>query len=324
MPGEPPRVRNHSEPRVVAVIVAYNRCDLLRQALDALGAQTRAPDAVVVIDNASTDSTATVARTHAVVTESVTLPRNTGGAGGFAAGIARAVNHHAAEAVWIMDDDTVPEPRALAALLEARRSYPGVPAVLASRVEWIDGREHPMNTPRTRIGVRRSYHDHARAAGARQIRTASFVSILLDAGAVKEEGLPIADYFLWNDDFEYTARLLRHRVGLHVPASRVRHLTKTFGSSDVDPGPRFFNEVRNKVWVFTRSPAFRPCERVLFSAATAARWIRTFRSSRDRQALLGHLRDGLLAARTPPRSTREVLAGTAVEFDVAAVEGAHG
>ena len=31
------------------------------------------------------------------------------------------------------------------------------------------------------------------------------------------------------------------------------HKTKTFGSTDADPGERFFYEVRNKVWLFTRS-----------------------------------------------------------------------
>ena len=55
---------------------------------------------------------------------------------------------------------------------------------------------------------------HAALAGARQIRTASFVSILLDARAVREISLPRTSYFLWNDDFEYTSRILRGRVGL--------------------------------------------------------------------------------------------------------------
>lgn len=57
------------------------------------------------------------------------------------------------------------------------------------------------------------------------------MSILINAEAVRECGLPMADYFLWNDDFEYTARLLRHHEGFYVPASRVRHLTRAFGDS---------------------------------------------------------------------------------------------
>ena len=45
-------------PRVVAVVVTYNRRDLLLEALTAVLGQTRAPDAVIVVDNASTDGTA--------------------------------------------------------------------------------------------------------------------------------------------------------------------------------------------------------------------------------------------------------------------------
>src|SRR5699024_1089872 len=45
-----------SSQRVVAVVVTYNREELLQQCLDGLAAQERLPDAVVVIDNASTDA----------------------------------------------------------------------------------------------------------------------------------------------------------------------------------------------------------------------------------------------------------------------------
>ena len=45
-------------PRVIAVVVTYNRRDLLTEALSAVLGQTRAPDTVIVIDNASTDGTA--------------------------------------------------------------------------------------------------------------------------------------------------------------------------------------------------------------------------------------------------------------------------
>ncbi len=312
--------------RVVAVVVAWNRRDLLSRNLDALGAQERPPDAVVVVDNASTDDSAAVASAHPVVTEVVSMPVNTGGAGGFAAGIARAVVGHGADLVWIMDDDTVPMPGALAALLNAQGRYPGPGrvAVAASRADWHDGAEHPMNTPRTRFGVRADARRAAGSVGARPVRSASFVSILLDADAVRADGLPVAAYFLWNDDFEYTSRLLRRRVGLYVPASRVHHLTKVFGASDADPGPRFHNEVRNKVWLFTRSRAFGPFERVLYAGSTVLRWGRTLARSRDRRALLGHGARGLRDGLRPPATNAEVFAGTPVAGDVAALERRRG
>lgn len=301
---------------VVAVVVAYNRRELLSQTLDGLLAQSVRPDGVVVIDNASTDGSGELARAHALAPHVITLPTNTGGAGGFAAGIAVAVAEHGAEAVWIMDDDTIPQPGALEALLAARDAYPGDVAICASQAVWHDGREHPMNAPRERPGVSRELREHAAAVGAVQIRSASFVSILIDARAVREDGLPIADYFLWNDDFEYTSRLLKNRVGLYVPESRVLHATKEFGGSAFNPGSRFYNEVRNKAWLFRRSGALSGLEKTLYGGRTALRWVSLLVRSPERGELVGLARRALADAKAAPRSNAEVFVGTAIEAAV--------
>ena len=311
-PGNPPRI--------VAVVVAWNRCELLTQCLDGLAGQTRPADAVIVVDNASTDGSGDIARDHPVVTEVITMPTNTGGAGGFTTGIAAAIARQRADGIWIMDDDTVPTSTALQALLDTARLYPRELAVLASRADWSDGREHPMNTPRTRLDASPREKADAARLGCRPIRSASFVSILINAEAVRECGLPMADYFLWNDDFEYTARLLRHHEGLYVPASRVRHLTRAFGDSGADPGPRFYQEVRNKVWLFTRSRALTRWEKLIYGASTLRRWAHTLRTSGNRRVLSRGLRTGLRAGlRAGPRSNGRVLAGTPAESDIEAL-----
>jgi len=307
--------------RITAVVVAYDRRDLLVEALDALAAQTRPLDDVVVIDNASHDDSAVVAAAHPVGAEVLTLARNTGGSGGFAAGIAHAVAR-GADLVWLMDDDTIPTPTALAELLAARDAYPGPVALLGSRVVWHDGRDHPMNTPRRRPGASAEQIAHAREAGALPVRSSSFVSMLVDSRAIRHHGLPVADYFIWNDDFEYSARLLRRGTGLHVPASVVEHRTKTFGATDADPGARFYYEVRNKLWMLLWSRALSPAERVLYLGASLRRWVRTFLRSSDRGTLreagARGLRDGLT---TRPRPTEAVLAGLGpVSEDVAVVD----
>ncbi|MFC6933555.1 glycosyltransferase [Actinomadura yumaensis] len=119
-PGEAgPAGRPPGAPRVAAVVVTYERRELLTEALGALAAQTAPPAVVIVVDNASTDGTADLVRERFASADLVELSRNTGGAGGFAAGTARALELDA-DLIWLMDDDTVPEPGALAALLEAR------------------------------------------------------------------------------------------------------------------------------------------------------------------------------------------------------------
>ncbi len=109
------------------------------------------------------------------------------------------------------------------------------------------------------------------------------MSVLVDAAVCRQRGLPRADYFLWNDDFEFTTRLLRGNTGLLCPASVAVHKTKTFGATDVDPGERFFYEVRNKIWTL-RTNSLGPPERVLYGGATVRRWARTYLKSSDRRA----------------------------------------
>lgn len=314
--------------RVTAVLVAYNRRELLQQSLAALAAQSRPVDRLVVVDNASDDGSVEAAAEMLEAwgerARHIQLTENTGGAGGFATGIAAAVVEDDTDWVWVMDDDTVPGPDALAGALETHERYraqgPDDLAVMGSRVIWTDGADHPMNTPKAKIRASPAERGRAASVGAMEIRSISFVSAFLRASRVRELGLPIADYFLWNDDFEYSARLLRGARGLYVPASVVTHRTVKRGSSDQDPGPRFYFEVRNKLWVFRRSAALLPWEKLLYSAATARRWFRTFRASTERAQLRDCLRRGWNDGwRRAPRSSRDVLRGAGVPVDVMVV-----
>jgi len=305
-------------PRVVAVVVAYNRRDLLAEVLSALAAQRHPLARVVVVDNASTDDSADVVRAAGELVDLVPLERNTGGAGGFAAGMAVALDRHAPDWLWLMDDDTVPAEDALEAMLAAVAASEFVAA--GSRVVWTDGTEHPMNTPRAKPFVSRDERAAAERRGGIPIRSTSFVSMLVRADVVREVGLPIADYFIWNDDFEYSTRVLRGRRGIHVPGSVVVHKTKVLGSTDVDPGARFYYEVRNKLWMFRHSRSLSPFEKLVYGGSSVLRWIRTFLRSDDRAVLRDGWRRGRHdGMRFRPRPNADALAGLGEASDAVRV-----
>jgi GT2 family glycosyltransferase len=250
-----------SKERVHAVVVTRNRRDLLAGCLDALAAQSRPPDGILVVDNASTDGTAEWLRARFPGVEVLSLAENGGSSGGFSAGIAASLDG-GSRWLWLLDDDSAPDPTALERLLEARDGAPPGhdPVVLASKVVWTDGRPHPMNIPN--IDLRRwPVLLAAPENGTLPLRWASFVSLLLRADAVARHGLPLTQYFVWFDDVEYTARILREERGLYVPSSRVEHRTAEAYETVEGTGERFFFAVRNRVYLL-RSPSLTRVEKL--------------------------------------------------------------
>jgi glycosyltransferase involved in cell wall biosynthesis/GT2 family glycosyltransferase len=249
-------------PSVCALIVSYNRLEQLRECIRAVLAQTRVPERIVVIDNASEDGTYDAIRLEFPQLEVLHLQVNTGPAGGFSKGFERALQS-GLEYVWTLDDDCVPEPDALEVLLQTLVSFPkeSRPRLLSSYVIWKDGTAHPMNRPVFGISWRQRER-WARRDGLASVRATSFVSTLISLQSVAEHGLPWAAYYFWNDDVEYTARLLRDAQGYAVPNSKVMHLSSRPYVPLDDRSGRYFYEVRNKLWMVRFSNAWSLPERI--------------------------------------------------------------
>ncbi|WP_353067129.1 hypothetical protein [Arcanobacterium hippocoleae] len=148
------------------------------------------------------------------------------------------------------------------------------------------------------------------------IRTCSFVGPLLSADAIREVGLPIADYFLWNDDFEYTARILRKRIGFYIDSARVEHRTKTFGNSATSPNKRFFNEVRNKLWMYRFSNSLTLFEKILYGGKTTLRWLKLLITAPDRKDLAKYFLQGCKSALQRPQTNLHLFEHTPAFIDV--------
>ena len=170
-----------------------------------------------------------------------------------------------ADLVWLMDDDTVPSADGSREPGAAHMSdYPdAAPAAVASRVLWLDGRDHPMNTPRVRPGSSRRgtsrLPQRSDAYPCGRHRSSPCLSRVLRPSV--RWGCPRRTSSSGTTTSSSAPELLRDRVGLYCPASRVEHRTTSFGSTDRDPGDRFYFEVRNKIWTFTRSAGLRPRRR---------------------------------------------------------------
>jgi GT2 family glycosyltransferase len=248
--------------KLCVVVVTYNRKELLKCCLNALLQQAYRPNKILVVNNASTDGTTEILELEFPQIEVLKLAKNLGGAGGFHEGIKRAYSD-GFDWLWLMDDDSIPEPDALAELFSAYYRFDPAdrPRLLASKVVWLDDSLHSINIPQVKTS------DPEKALLAAQhstlsIRYATFVSLLLHRSLIEQYGLPIADYFIWSDDIEYTARILRNEFGVAVPRSIVLHKTASKHTHLNDAGFRYYYHIRNNIWMLIHSDAWSRNERI--------------------------------------------------------------
>ncbi len=218
--------------RVVAVVVTFNRLDLLQRLISRLR-EVPEVDEILVVDNASIDGTgewlgglATLAGASSSTTGRLlhrTLSENLGGAGGFHHGLGWAVERDA-DLVWLMDDDGLPDPDCLEILLRRREDFDFWGPVVVDE-KRPDRLVFPIRLP----GSTRVVHDMAdvrRAAtdGVIADVVIPFNGVLVARELVERIGLPREEFFIWGDDHEY--RLRAERAGGRVATlvdAQVRH-----------------------------------------------------------------------------------------------------
>ncbi len=220
MPDDP-----RTTPRIVAVAVTFNRRDLVTRLVTETGRGTVLPDEIQVVDNASTDDTVEVLRglESPVPVTVVELGRNTGGAGGFHAGLAAALER-GADLVWMMDDDGAPAPDCLELLLPHMADHDFVgPAVVAEQDE--SRLCFPIRLPgRTRVVHRMADVEATAVGGLVADVVIPFNGVLVTRELVERIGLVREEFFIWGDDVEYLWRARRAGARIAtVVAARFRH-----------------------------------------------------------------------------------------------------
>ncbi len=210
---------------VAVVVVTHNRADLLIGMLDGLAAQTRAPDAVIVVDNGSTDHTADVLAARLAGTDlalEVIAQDNVGGAGGFHRGV-RAAYDAGHDRIWLMDDDVVPAPDCLAALMAVdedcliavREDLAG--ALVEKAATDFDLR-NPLAIRPKRASVDSTYADRASMPALVEVQNVAFEGFMVRRSVVEEIGFPDPTFFIFYDDVDFAVRA--REAGRHVWAVR--------------------------------------------------------------------------------------------------------
>lgn len=209
--------------KVIAVIVTYNRKELLKESINALLSQDYDNCDVLVVDNASTDGTKDYIKDE-LKNKKVhycNTGANLGGAGGFNWGIKEAYKI-GCDYIWIMDDDCIVRKDSLIALIDADKKLDGDYGFLSSKVLWKDGSICKMNIQKVKMTKWLKNFEN----NYQRIVLASFVSLFIKKEVVEEFGLPIKEFFIWTDDWEYTRRISRKKKCYFISNSIVTHKSK--------------------------------------------------------------------------------------------------
>lgn len=183
--------------KAIAVVVTYNRQALLSECIDALRKQTRRLDAILVVNNGSTDNTEQWLQQQPdlfFVTQ-----KNVGSSGGFSTAINWAYQHGYSW-IWCMDDDGYPKEDALENLLAADDG-----SLRLMNCAVIDKENKKSFVWKTQHYTSLDQVDRKIIEGIGH----PFNGTLLHRRIVERVGVPKPKYFLWGDETEYYYRIVK-------------------------------------------------------------------------------------------------------------------
>lgn len=210
---------------IIAVVVTYNRRDLLQRVIESLRKQTVPLSSIIVVNNGSTDGTREwLDRQEGM---SVIHQENVGGSGGFYRGIQEAMKQDC-DWIWCMDDDVFPTETCLVQLLLHADDSIGI---LCPR-RMMDGK--PFHSESKKVNLSNPFkntYDYPLTAkevdnnAVADMEGMAFEGPLIRRSVVEKIGLPNKDLFILYDDTDYSYRaiLAGYRVVLVRDAILVKH-----------------------------------------------------------------------------------------------------
>ena len=193
--------------KIAAVVVTYNRLELLKQCINSLRNQTHKLDEIIIVNNSSTDGTLEWLNQQNDLT--LITQENSGSAGGQFTGIKTAYEK-GFDWIWCFDDDCLPDQNALQNLVihisDDRKVLNSI--VLSSE-----------NSQNLSFGLydknKNKVYRNLSEIENELIPSANFFNgTLLNNEIVKKVGLPIKELFIRGEEYEYFLRI--KRAGLKI------------------------------------------------------------------------------------------------------------
>ncbi|WP_419174909.1 glycosyltransferase family 2 protein [Desulfosediminicola sp.] len=281
-----------SEP-ITAIVVTYNRKDLLVRCLEALLHQSIPLHCILIVDNCSTDGTYKALIHQGFIDldiiRYVRLPQNIGGAGGFHEGV-KILSYEQPGWLWLLDDDAVADQFALEHLVQQAEDTLAIYGSVAvdeipphQTLCWpteIQNRDKNSNTILL----------HNQLPSIISVKNIPFLGFFIHTSLVREIGLPDRSFFISGDDAEYCARARQQERELFlVKESIIGHplpvrtciniLGRKIYSLSLPPWKRYY-DVRNRILIAKKHYGNRLWLETI--PGTFVRWLATFVKGEDR------------------------------------------
>lgn len=306
-------------PKIVAIVISFNRLQMVQRCVESLRAQTRKLDAILVVDS----STKTEVREWLEAQPDVTLFHldNIGPAGSMHCGMKRAFAENF-DWQWLFDDDVAVMPDALERLLDgvAKRNLrilncystrdadaarPSVGAIL-----W---RKDPNDILfGEKLLTTEQVYAHADASGfIDTVGGLLYQGTLIAREVVAQTGLPRIEYYNRGHEVEHGLRLMRagYHLYLYLPSRAIhpssgteyiKFFGKLYPTQITPPAKRYFN-IRNGIWIrreYYRGYPYLPyVARRMLAALTMGVFVQPNQSLGERikagRIILRAVRDGL-------------------------------
>lgn len=203
--------------KVIAVVVTYNRSQLLKRNIASL--RKNSPYAIIVVNNGSTDDTR---EWLAEQTDLIVITQaNVGGSGGFYTGIQQAMER-GADWIWCMDDDVFPRPDCLSNLLDHTASEEvGILAprrLMEGNIFTNDFQAVNLTNPFSSMYKKKLKKQVINKPV--EILGTAFEGLFIRKETVEKIGLPNKDLFIFCDDTDYCLRavLAGYKI-LYIPSA---------------------------------------------------------------------------------------------------------
>ncbi|MCS6796761.1 MAG: glycosyltransferase [Raineya sp.] len=206
--------------KIFATVVTYNRLPLLKECIEAIRKQTRPVDAIIVVNNGSTDGTTEWLNEQKDI---IAIHQDNVGSGGGQNRAFKEAYYRQADWIWTMDDDGYAQTNTLEKLIEAIQLKNDIRVINSVVIKKQDPSCNALCFPQHTFIKNKKYIFYTLAEIRKHTQEKIiegvpnfFNSSLIHRSVVEQIGFPLKELFILGDEVEYNMRMMNANIKMYV------------------------------------------------------------------------------------------------------------